>query len=285
MGPSSEPIRLPGMDVPATFAEYAQALASGAELRAGETLARTWELSLDLLAGRGQPRARPLLRLLSTFAHAPVPAELLDARVLAKTEVFAEITPQQLADLVEGLRGLGLVDYRANDLVLHPLVREANLRRAAEYEDVRLLVVDQAVAGLDPADTDTGSTWHKFLPHGVHLPDSAVDVHLVAALFCVHADLPAEAEALYRRAVRVSTARFGENHRETLFLRHNLALMARQRGDEESAETELRAVLAAQQRTLGPDHPDTRRAGQPWPGRPVAAMPRASRRNCALCWR
>ncbi|WP_367135196.1 tetratricopeptide repeat protein [Saccharothrix sp. HUAS TT1] len=257
LGATSQAVRLPGLVQPRTFAEYGRALANGAELRGHEVLAGTWELSLDLLARRGQPLARPLLRLLSSFAPAPIPTELLDATVLATSETFVGITPFQLADLVEGLRALGLVDHRANALVLHPLVRDANLRPGPGYDDVRVAVLDRLVKRLDSNDPATWALWHALLPHCVQLPDEAIDVHVTTATFCLRVDLHHEAERLYRRVLSVVTARSGEDDREALLLRHTLATLADWRGDRATAEAELRSVLDAQRRALGPDHPDT----------------------------
>ncbi len=171
---TSQAVRLPGTVQPRTFAEYSQALADGAELGEHKTLAQTWELSLDLLAKRGQPLARPLLRLLSNFAPAPVPVELLDAAVLADSDVFAGITAQQLTFLVEDLRSLGLIDYQANALVLHPLVRDANLRQASGYDDVRLEMLTKVVLGRDPRDPRTWPLWPALLPHCAQLSGSAL---------------------------------------------------------------------------------------------------------------
>lgn len=256
---TSTAVRLPGTVQPRTFGEYRQALADGAELGEHETLARTWELSLNLLANRGRPLARPLLRLLSTFAPAPIPVELLDASVLANSEVFAGITAQQLTVLVEDLRSLGLVDYQPNALVLHPLVRDANLRQAPSgYEDVRLEMLSEALKGLDPLAPSTWPLWRALLPHCEQLPDSAIDVHLGAMLFCHCMGLDVDAGRLYRRVLPGLIAMSGEDAQETSTNRFRLAMVARQRGEHEFAEAEFRAVLAVQQRTLGPDHPDTK---------------------------
>ncbi|MEV8437160.1 tetratricopeptide repeat protein [Actinosynnema sp. NPDC051121] len=253
---TSQAVRLPGVVRPRTFAEYGQALADGAELRERETLAGTWELSLDLLAKRGQPLARPLLRLLSTFAPAPVPVELLDASVLAGSEQFADITPRQLADLVEGLRGLGLVDHQSNALVLHPLVRDAGLRHAAGYDDLRAAMLTQVAVSSDMVDPRTWPLWRALLPHCLALDRSTLLIDVAAARFCASVGSEADAEHLVRRALAESSARLGDDDALTLGLRFTLSTMAGRRGEDEVAEAELRAVLAAQLRTLEPDHPD-----------------------------
>jgi len=60
------------------------------------------ELSLDLLAVRGQPWARPVLRLVSFLAAAPIPYQLLDASVLAESEMFAGMTAARLVEALSG---------------------------------------------------------------------------------------------------------------------------------------------------------------------------------------
>ncbi|TQM85380.1 hypothetical protein FHX81_7860 [Saccharothrix saharensis] len=57
-----------------------------------ELIARTRELSLDLLSRRGHHLARPFLRLLSCFGPAPIPVDVLDARLPASVPMWATIT-------------------------------------------------------------------------------------------------------------------------------------------------------------------------------------------------
>ena len=47
------------------------------------------------------------------------------------------------------------------------------------------------------------------------------------------------------------------DHPGTLAARHQIAVEMAARGDHAAAEAELRDVLAARQRVLGPDHPST----------------------------
>ncbi|MFD1148156.1 tetratricopeptide repeat protein [Saccharothrix hoggarensis] len=254
---TTEAVRLPGAVQPRTFAEYRQALAEGADLGGRETLTGTWELSLDLLANRGHHLARPLLRLLSTFAPAPIPVALLDATVLADEDVFAGVTVQRLTDAVEGLRGLGLVDHRADALALHPLVHDAGDPHASDFADLRQRMITAATVGSKTHDPSTWPLWHAVLPHCARVADSAMDLLIDAAVFCLQVGLAADSERLFRRVLREMTTTFGEHHRETLLMRYTLANMVAWRGEDEVAAAEYRAVLDAQQRTLGPDHGDT----------------------------
>lgn len=86
----------------ATFDAYRQALGDSAldlldegvphlndverlEQRHRGLVSRTWEMGLDLLEAQGHVHARALMRLMSCFASAPLPADLLDEAVLAET--------------------------------------------------------------------------------------------------------------------------------------------------------------------------------------------------------
>ncbi|WP_157621324.1 tetratricopeptide repeat protein [Saccharothrix sp. NRRL B-16348] len=267
---------LPGLSVPRGFREYSAALAarfveSTEAVSAGsrherQVLSRTWELSLDLLAERGHPFARPLLRFLSTLAAAPVPYALLDAARLAESPVFGGLTPQRLADTLGALLGMGLADQNPGAVVLHPLLREINrhqadaLDHAAQYRSARLSVLDGATGGLDPADPAGWPRWHMLLPHcaAEHEHDElGARVHRRAALYCEAAGRYGLCEDLYQRVHRVNSRVFGADHPVTLESHHHVADALRIRRALADAEREYRHVLAARTEVLGAGHPDT----------------------------
>ena len=73
------------MDGVVTFPAYCAVLANrfadllgpvSAESNPRDVVITTWELSLDLLAVRGLPQARPIMRLIGQFAPAPIPARI-----------------------------------------------------------------------------------------------------------------------------------------------------------------------------------------------------------------
>ena len=66
--------------------------------RAGADL----ELSLDFLAEKGVPAARPLFRLLAFFEPSPIPVAVLHADVMAAAPPFAGLTTADIRD--EALR-------------------------------------------------------------------------------------------------------------------------------------------------------------------------------------
>ncbi|MCS7479442.1 tetratricopeptide repeat protein [Umezawaea endophytica] len=231
-----------------------------------DCLVTTWERSLDLLHDRGHPLARPLLRLLSTFAPAPVPCALLDAAVLAGSPVFAGTTPTGLAALVSELAGLGLVEVHHGDLdtvSLHPLVRDITRHHVDDhdpYTDTRLALLHRLATRA--ADPSGWSLWRALLPHCEH-ERLAVRSDTAFADLCHSAGGAAyehgfstAAERLYRRALRVRLDLLGPRHPDSLATRHNLAVLHADDGDPEAARAEFCAVLADQVAVLGECHPD-----------------------------
>lgn len=92
----------------------------------------TWELSLDQLDAEGVPLARPLLRLLSLFAEAPIPRLVLTAELLGQL-TGTPVSTAALDGALAGLHRYCLLDtpdpartYQIVTLALHPLVRETN---------------------------------------------------------------------------------------------------------------------------------------------------------------
>ncbi|MGP4014309.1 tetratricopeptide repeat protein [Saccharopolyspora sp. 5N708] len=185
---------LPGFDRVSDFAGYRAALDErllelteipglGGERRERELLHRTWELSLDLLVGRGQPMARTLLRLLSSLAATPVPHALLDSQLLSQSALFDSLTPRQLAELVGALRDMDLLDAaevldgdrgRAGGhtaIGLHPVIRDASRQQSdfAEHRDayteLGLKLLLKLTRHLDDESPDSWKLWRLLLPH------------------------------------------------------------------------------------------------------------------------
>jgi tetratricopeptide (TPR) repeat protein len=288
--------QLPGMDQPRTFADYATAVSNrfvdvvdtgipGTELRERELLTRTWELSLDLLAAKGQPLARPVLRLLSFLAPTPIPCMLLNATVLAQCPLFDGVAAQQLSTVLWDLSGLGLVEYYRTDpgtggldvVVLHPLVRQTTrhqadaIEQAGIYQVALLALLDTATADLGYEDPTVWPLWRLLSPHCApgQLPAASelgqdedhvvalARVHHRAADFFDETGSSVQALDSYQRALAIRSRVLGADHLSTLTTRHNLAHALRERGDLDAAEAEFRDVLAIRQRVAGPDHSNT----------------------------
>jgi tetratricopeptide (TPR) repeat protein len=255
-------------------------------------IARTFELSLDLLTQRGARYARPLLRLLSCLADAPVPyADVLDPTRLARSPKFAGADSDSLARQLLDLAELGLVDLHepgdacddtlAWTATLHPLVRATNAAQPDVRDNPRgypALATELVWALADEPGTETDedpgmwSRWRVLAPHAFHLlhqisligkragtetASQACRAAMLAArcLFALGLHEQAQTELL---AV-LDTARrlLGPEHRDSLAARHQLARVLDKRGKHEQAETELTNVLDARRRVLGDDDPST----------------------------
>ncbi|MER7079213.1 FxSxx-COOH system tetratricopeptide repeat protein [Saccharopolyspora kobensis] len=265
---------LPGMDLPVDFAEYRAALddrwAEVTELpepsAERETLLRTWELSLDLLAERGHPMARPLLRMVSHFAAAPVSLELLRADIMAGLPVFEGLDAMKAGLAVKALTEVGLVDLDGSGLSLHPVVRETNRHQGDSDERDDYLILFVALLGIatseaDPTDPAEWPRWRALLPHCAAVSDVAVDDDeerlITIAETCARASRFCNGARLTRQGidlVRHALAKVGAPDavlRPVLSMRNDLAGMLRDRGELTAAEAEYRSVLAEAVRILG----------------------------------
>ncbi|MEU7907484.1 tetratricopeptide repeat protein [Actinoplanes sp. NPDC049118] len=288
-----------------TFAGYRAALAAGeapaqnppggtpTEAQARRTIDRTWELSLDLLDSRGLPRARTLLRLLATFADAPIPTNVLDHAVLAASPLLPGLTPEDLAGLLQALTGVGLLtlDHAPMGMILvrlHPLIRDTSRRHlhAAQRDAGYLaLAVDLlgGAAGGAPDDPVNWPTWQTLAPHATHLfaqvagEPAAGDEALAAAASMAHrtagylgaAGLYLPARELLAAVLPVRRRILGDEHSDTLSTRRDHASWTGEAGDPAAARDLFAGLLPVVERVLGAEHPDTlttRRNHASWTG-------------------
>jgi Tetratricopeptide repeat len=228
-------------------------------------VAATREAGLEALAAAGAAQARTLLRVLCFFAPGVViPAAMIDFDVLA---------PVCDGDAGEGLRALaaaGLITAVPEGVMVQPLVGEASrvfTGEAARTGGVAVGMLTSAAAGLDPRANTDWPAWAALQPHV-----SAVDGYLggvllegdlarltalagTAAAAFLNAGWSVVAAGLATAALR-HAQRLGADHPTVLQLR---GVAARARSLQESgsdAERELRDLLEAQLRVLGPRHPD-----------------------------
>ncbi|WP_220386529.1 helix-turn-helix transcriptional regulator [Frankia sp. ArI3] len=172
--------------------------------RERELVGPTWELSLNLLALRGQVRAQPLLTLLACLGGDPIPVDvLLDAEVLTASPLFSDLPATELWGLVRALAGHGLIEYTldptssadptnpaapadapmpatatapgdagaAHRIWLHPLVRDSFGRaahvsgRVEDYLETITALLVHAARRLDPRDPETWPAWTMLAGH------------------------------------------------------------------------------------------------------------------------
>jgi tetratricopeptide (TPR) repeat protein len=256
-------------------------------------IALAWEMSLDLLAERGMPHARALLRLLSVLGEAPIPYELvLSPGILAGSPLFAALDGPGLWRVLSAIGALGLAGFNAEGsqaqeddvlvprlLRLHPLVRDAGrhyVARSGQYPQycalAALLLTGAAeAAGSEPEEPITWPRWQTLANHAlqlIHAADGEPDVppetmrRLAAAatlavrhLFARGLYAPADKEFRFIHGVLQRVV--GEHHPDALALRHRRASLLHDTGRYDQAEAELRALIAVRGATVGEEHPDT----------------------------
>ncbi|WP_232027477.1 tetratricopeptide repeat protein [Streptomyces lincolnensis] len=238
---------------------------------------RTWQLSLDALAGQGVPEATTLLRLLSFLAADPVPLGVLAP--VARGQVVAEgLEPALAAGRLEpALRAL--LDHSLAELV------EVDGVRCVRVHGVLL---DSVAAGVPAGQrAAVGETVTRLL-EGV-VPEQGLEspgTRRLLALLAPHASAvlataPGERTAALAVHVLWQVFESGEypavlalapgiaDRVEALLgMRHRVALDARdvegralfRMGRYTESEALHRRVLARRDQLLGADHPDTLRS-------------------------
>jgi NB-ARC domain/Tetratricopeptide repeat len=304
----AETCRLPIPGSVTTFTDYREALDAG---RIAEVLGypggipndsdaraiidRTWELSLDLLDQRGIHTARPLLRLLSVFADAPVPFSLLlDPATLATSELFSDLNATKLRQGLDALRRVGLVELDAAPpegggvgspaistmLRLHPLVRDISRHHLTvsghfhAHISIAARLLDEAASrGIvsRPDETSSWAEWAVLAPHVIHVFTEAVNTglrdeslirHAIQAAsrgaeYLARSGLYATAKATFEPIVEACQQFFGGEHPDTLTARDRLAYWTGEAGEAARARDQYAALVPVRERVLGAEHPDS----------------------------
>ncbi|MFD9518692.1 tetratricopeptide repeat protein [Streptomyces sp. NPDC059979] len=287
---TSSDLVLPESEAPRTFtacrnaldAEFAETVAALPHDPHGP-LARTWEMSLDLLAMRGIAAARPLFRLISFFAPEPLPVALLRRSVLAASGDFTGLSSSGFDAAVRGLLGCGLLhrrrfeghDSTVETLIVHPLVREitrtqpATTALAPVYSTLTAALLATVARGIDPAAPSNWPLWRLLLPHCSHV--AAHTTHAVTTEHWMRGELATRVAVYAHQSGQWSVAeeQFGyaltayarnvpANASETVLVaRHNFAMLKRDQGRLDEAEADFADVLRTATRVLGPDHANT----------------------------
>lgn len=294
-----------GEEVLRSFASYREALnrhfesppgdrgADLDELRGLEVIRRVFDISLDLLAGRGLTQAGNLLRVLACLNVAPVPYHVvLNQEALVRSPLFTELTGQQRLTVLEGLADLALIepyemtDIRAENrdfrhvLTLHPLVHgmmrnHPDIRqRRPEYYALIMDMLTAAVAGRDPDAPAAWQGWDLLAPHTVgavrdyllahdthydrRTVRAALELGRLTARYLLATGLALIAEELLAPVVEAcGSYGFHPGEPELLALRHELARSALEQRRPAEAEQLLREVIAGREAVLGPNHADT----------------------------
>ncbi len=251
------------------------------EAEAGMTARRGVAAAFELSWAELKPAARTLGCLLSVFALAPIPWELVadclsdwDEEELEDCRDY-ELLEQSLLSLVEDESSdpaqSGLVQPRYQ---LHALIREffaAKLQGRADAENLRrgFAVVLTAVGKTIPyvVALEVQERVKEALPHLavvaeqwsqlVQDSDDAVLSFTGLARVAESQSLWAEAEKWYQACLQMTEERYGAEHPNTGLSLNNLAGMYKSMGRYSEAEPLLERALAIREQQLGADHPDT----------------------------
>jgi hypothetical protein len=280
-----------------TFTGYRQALDTGqlgavfesggqalSEQAARGIIGRTWELSLDLLRQRDLGLARPLLRLLASFADAPIPYEiLLDPVTLAGSGPLSGLDTTMLRRCLHGLDELSLIDIATDPgpslamLRLHPLIRDAcryhlTATEAATASQYQLLAV-ALLAGARPGRPDDPLAWPGWAalsPHVLTVFHSVIDgqssgparrdiasVTRELARYLAESGQYVAARDAYAMLLPVVAEVHGDTQATTLTVRANLALWTGHAGDAVEARRQFALLVTTLDEACGPEHPAT----------------------------
>ena len=224
------------------------------------SVAITWQTSVDQLS----TLARGLLHRLAWLAPEPIPESLLDVAVpdspdagdpleaLAELETYSLVTRSadrptfSVHRLVQEVTRLGLKANTGNEA----------LAQALGW-------INDTFVG-DPEDVRHWPILNPLVPHALavayHADDAAIAAptsRLMNQLGCFLASkaLHAEAEPLYRQALKIDESSYGPDHPDVAIRLNNLADLLRATNRFTEAEPLFRRALKIGEASYGPDHP------------------------------
>ncbi|MFI8351168.1 tetratricopeptide repeat protein [Streptomyces sp. NPDC085596] len=235
-------------------------------------LGRTWQLSLDALAGQGLPEAGSLLRLLACWANDPLPLTLLSGAEVGPAlpafrieSALRGLLDQSLTELLPG----GVRCLRTHGVLLDSVARTIS---SDQYEQLAATAARQLKAALPeaPERATHDPRMNMLAPHVLALLRRVVDwpvdrsvveeatqcsLRLVVAL---HRDGDySSALAVADKAVELAKQRLSEDHPLVLRLRQRAGRAVYRLGRFEEAEVLHRQVLETCERAFGPAGLDT----------------------------
>jgi tetratricopeptide (TPR) repeat protein len=234
------------------------------------TVGVTWSLSFEQVQRRCPPAA-DLFNLCSVLAP-----DAIDMRDLA---AVAEKLPARLAATLKDDRALNdaraallsfsLVSVEGDRLSVHRLVREVARNRLAsdardEWQKAALAVVN-AIFPQESYDVRTWPTCAAWLAQALYVtslkgsaalsPRDTSRLLNQAGLYLKNRADYAQAELLYRRALKIDEATLGANHSEVANRLNNLALLLQDTNRPSEAESLLRRALGIDEANFGLNHP------------------------------
>ncbi|MGW6638250.1 tetratricopeptide repeat protein [Streptomyces cyaneofuscatus] len=267
-------------DAPVNFADYLRVLERGsAPTGALQAVTETKRLSVELMERRGFPLAGRLLRLLASFADAPIPPTLLlRPAALACTDGLEGLGGPTLWRMLKEFTALGILDQLPADeqpsgllaVRLHPLIRDVSQETDGAGDAIALLACAVALdeVGL-PEEPESWPVWELLSPHALHLAHhvardsslvtesrlSGAETMELAARYLQALGLFGQACKEYETVLAIRRRYLGDVHPDTLSIRHNLASAHHDLGDLSRARAGYEAVWTLRTRAQGVDHP------------------------------
>ncbi len=232
----------------------------------------TWSLSFEKIK-RTHPAAAEVLRLCAFLDPDAIPEELISDGGMHLGSVLKPIAANafKMNEAIQELRRFSLVqrDPDAKTLRVHRLV-QAVLQHTMESEEQRQWA-ERAVRATNSVfpETITQTTWpfcRRYLSQAqicsVWIARFAFNFEEAASLLVRTAHylrdraLYAQAESLYRQALRIEEQIQVPDHLDIANVLHRLAEIYKLLGRYEEAEMIYRRALRIREDKLGPDHPE-----------------------------
>ena len=266
-----------------------------AEAEQSLSVATTWELSLDQIAGDSEDpdevgNKQHLLTLCAFFSGQNISEEIFqishesDTLPWMATFVREGVWDKyQFLDVIAELRNLSLIQgfdsgTQSTSFSLHPLIQDwmklrlgnqdcqdyaaeatlilSNYMDAQNSDRLTLQAKKTILSHLDTALENDRTC----LVRGIRLGESSLEFPaLVFARFYRDQGWYKEAEQLYGRTLKSMEERLGRDHPDTLQTVQNLAIVYSSQGLYEEAEQLYGRALKGREERLGRDHPDTLR--------------------------
>ncbi|MFF9078772.1 tetratricopeptide repeat protein [Streptomyces rubiginosohelvolus] len=266
-------------DTPVSFADYLRALErGGAPAGALQAVTETKRLSVELMERRGFPLAGRLLGMLAAFADAPIPPTLLlRPSALSCARGLEDLDGPTLWRMLKEFTALGILDQlpaseqppRLLTVRLHPLIRDVSQEAQGVGDAIALMACAVALDEIGlPEEPAAWPVWELLSPHALYLARhvtagsqlgaearlSGAETVELAARYLQALGLFQQACQEYETVLAVRRRYLGDDHPDTLSIRHNLASAHHDLGDLPRARAGYEAVWSLRTRTQGEDH-------------------------------
>jgi tetratricopeptide (TPR) repeat protein len=244
-------------------------LAKGQPAGYPATVATTWQLSVDQLAGRS-PAAVQLLRLAAFLAAERIPLSLLAADPQQLPDELAAAVQDEAAleATVGALVGLSLVARERGGLRLHRLVQAATqaslpANQAARWAERAVRLIGSAFPD-QPEDPQSWPQTAGLLAHAVAAadyadtrqaaPEATGELRNQVGRYLLSRGEFAAAREQLERALRLKEEAYGPDHPQVARTLGNLGYVLAELRELPAAREQMERALHIEEATYGPDH-------------------------------